>query len=588
MKKSFLLGFLCLLAAFATAQNKMLGIGTANPNANAVLHVESPSGNQGFLMPRLTTSQRSAMSAMLSASDNGLMLYDTDLNTVFVWDGNLWKTTAQAAGGAKLSYPYVDTVKTSPNNTDLLNLLYAGSGTENVGVANFQNFNPNNGFSTIFATTNSATNGVADFVLNNPANTNDAVGVTYNGLGRAGNFSLNNAANHSFALYAESNGDSTGAAIQGNNIGNGMGVFGKSSGSKYASAAVYGEHNGTGDAAGAFRITNTANGYSALFGETNGTGVAVFGNQIGLGRAGQFQITNPANNSAAIRGFTSGTSNAGFFTINNPANTAPGIYTVTNGSGAALNAENTGTGNGFAGLFMNTHSANGYPGIQAGTQGFAPAIRALQDSTSIGPGMDIFMQNTAGTAQGFVVTQLGLGTAASFNINNTSNTASSIYATTNSGQTNTRTIIATHTGAGTGDVIFADRQGSGTGSAGNFQNSNPANSAAALYANSNSSTGPSLGLHHFAEGNAVSIMSGGVSVSTITLSTGTLISNRAAAYLINGGGPYTFDAAVVPLGEGNTFYFFNNTAAPVTVEGISISPASGRTSIVLGGTLRGF
>ena len=208
MKKHVLfVGFL-LMSGTLLAQNKTLGVGVTTPNSNAALHVESPTGNQGFILPRLTTTQRTAtgFTSVLSAADNGLMVYDTDLKTIYIWDGAMWKTTAQVAGGAKLSYPYADTIATAPNNSNLLRILYAGSATENVGVAHFENMNPNNGFSALFARSNSATNGAVDIVVNNTANNNDAIGVTTNGVGRAGSFTVNNALNQDAAIYATTNG----------------------------------------------------------------------------------------------------------------------------------------------------------------------------------------------------------------------------------------------------------------------------------------------------------------------------------------------------------------------------------------------
>lgn len=65
-----------------------VGIGTTTPNPNAVLELVSPGKNQGFLVPRLTTAQRSALS--LSASDNGLMVYDSDENRFYYWHASQW------------------------------------------------------------------------------------------------------------------------------------------------------------------------------------------------------------------------------------------------------------------------------------------------------------------------------------------------------------------------------------------------------------------------------------------------------------------------------------------------------------------
>src|SRR3546814_513966 len=97
MRKSLLAG-LCLFfssSGLLLAQNKTLGVGVTTPNPNAALHVESPTGNQGFIMPRLTTAQREAMTSLLTAADQGLILFDTDLSSIFIWDGVVWTSTSQ-------------------------------------------------------------------------------------------------------------------------------------------------------------------------------------------------------------------------------------------------------------------------------------------------------------------------------------------------------------------------------------------------------------------------------------------------------------------------------------------------------------
>lgn len=688
MRKILLAG-LCLIANFHSvllAQNKTLGVGVATPSPNAALHVESPTGNQGFIMPRLGTAQREAMISLLTAGDKGLMLYDSDVNTIFIWDGAAWKSSSQ-------------------------------------------------------------------FTISDPASAQDGITVLTVGSGSAGKFTVNNASTFSHAVFGENNGDSTSAAVHGNHTGNGFGVFGKSAGSKFASAAVYGEHVGTGDAAGAFRISNAANTYSALFGETNGSGTAVFGNQIGLGRGGQFQITNTANAEAAIRGYTSGTGYAGFYTINNPQNGSAGLFSTTNGlgsagkfvvnninspnpavwaetnsdqplsapvyglntgtgdaagvfrinnaastfpalvaesngtgrtatfrklgttggqpavfidsqggsglwadhngalgyaaiiqtintanpnaamfvetvgtgpsifaqksqltstgdvvfaehlgsvgsvanfkidnvsntapvlisstsgSGPAVLAENTGAADGFAGSFHNSSATNTYPAIQASTAGAGSGVRVMQ-TTGTGPGMDIFMQNATSTAPGFSASQMGQGSASFFEINNVSSQASSVSATTNGSGF---AIHATHKGT-TGDAIYAET--ASTGSAGNFRTSNPDNRASSVYAATNAANGAAIGASNEANGLALAVWGGGMKVSTNDLSTGTSITVRASAYLISGGGPYTFGFI---MNEGEIFYIYNNTAAEVFVDKVAIPANSGKTCIFLGAALR--
>jgi len=66
-----------------TAQTENVGIGTATPHPNALLDLSSV--NKGLLVPRLNTLQRTLINPLPSA--NGLLVYDTDLNTFCFWDG---------------------------------------------------------------------------------------------------------------------------------------------------------------------------------------------------------------------------------------------------------------------------------------------------------------------------------------------------------------------------------------------------------------------------------------------------------------------------------------------------------------------
>ena len=604
MKKCVLIFGSLLLLCFTGnlfAQNKTLGVGASSPNPNAVLHAESPTNNQGFLMPRMTTAQRtaSAFQEILNLTDIGLMVYDTDLMEVYTWEGSAW------GSGSEIPLPYADTLFSAPDNSNLLRLVYAGSGVENVGVAHFENLNANSGFSAIFGRTNSATNGVADFIVNNPANNNDAISVTTNGVGTAGRFRTNNTRSTTPTLWVESNSDSA------------------------ASAPVYGLNTGTGDAAAVFRINNAASTMSALFAESNGSGPSVFAYQLGLGRAGQFQISNTSNSNAAVRAFTSGTGYSGFYTINNASSSSPGLYSTTNGTGAAVFGQNTGTGNGFAGLFSVTQASNTFPAIQASSAGTGSGVRVMQ-SAGTGAGIDVYMQNASSSATGITIDQQGLGSSSTFIINNISNTNAAILGSTAGtgaaiqGQTSTGftaiygrregatngnaglfeivdagntypalqvntvgaggfAINAKHTGS-SGDAIYGEHQGAG-GSAGNFRISNGSNTASTLFAATNSGAGTAIGASNESNGVAFAIWAGGVKVTTHTVTT-TSITTRAAAYQITSGGTvFTLDFGPTP---GEVYLVYNETGAAITVAGVAIPNGEGRTIVNFGGAFRGF
>ncbi len=69
------------------AQNSV-SIGTEEINEDAVLQLVSPGNDQGFLVPKLTTSQRQAMS--LENDDEALLVFDSDMGLFFFWYSNTW------------------------------------------------------------------------------------------------------------------------------------------------------------------------------------------------------------------------------------------------------------------------------------------------------------------------------------------------------------------------------------------------------------------------------------------------------------------------------------------------------------------
>ncbi len=573
MKKlGLLVGLFLLICCLgdAIAQNKTLGVGVTTPNPNAVLHVESPTGNQGFILPRLSTAQRTATSftSVLKDSDKGLLVYDTNLNTIYIWNGIMWKSTAQVAGGPKLLLPYADTIMApATDNTSLLNIIYAASASQNVSVAKFQNMNGANTGAALYVSTNGivgapatasaailgetstafsaitgrATGGVSNGVAGVSASADPgsyAVLGSNSGGGPAGVFTINNATNATTAMQVSTSGVGGAGKFTVSNVNNPTpALWAETNSNQPLSAPIYGRNTGTGDVAGSFRIENAANASSALFAETNGTGPAVFGNQLGTGRGGQFQIQNAANTEVAVRAFTNGTGRAGFFSISNTANTSPVIFASTNGSGAAINGENAGAANGFAGLFNVTNPTNTFPAIQASSAGSGSGVRVMQGVGSVGPGMDVFIQNTTGTAPGLSVDQQGLGSGSNISINNGASTASALFASTigrgDVGFFQINTALSTNaavkgrvinTGGGAGafeifnssnlrDALFSITQG--TGSAGNFNVDNTTSTNSAIIATTNGIGTTILANHTGASGDIAVFQNNGFNVARI-------------------------------------------------------------------------
>jgi hypothetical protein len=88
------LSFLFVLVGYAALGQ--VGIGTNNPNPKSVLELSSPTNNQGFLVPRLTTAQRTAIAP--TATDKGLLVFDTNTNKFHFWSGAVWIAIEDGTG----------------------------------------------------------------------------------------------------------------------------------------------------------------------------------------------------------------------------------------------------------------------------------------------------------------------------------------------------------------------------------------------------------------------------------------------------------------------------------------------------------
>ncbi|WP_412560680.1 hypothetical protein [Winogradskyella sp. MIT101101] len=62
-----------------------VGIGTTDPDASALLELESDS--QGMLTPRMSTTDRNS----ISSPAKGLLVFDTDLDAFYFYNGSVWE-----------------------------------------------------------------------------------------------------------------------------------------------------------------------------------------------------------------------------------------------------------------------------------------------------------------------------------------------------------------------------------------------------------------------------------------------------------------------------------------------------------------
>lgn len=104
--KNLILIFGLLLSSFYTFSQNSIGIGTTSPQASALLDISSTT--KGFLLPRMTYSQKNAIQTPVA----GLMVYQTDASGtnqsgLYFYDGSIWKRFArfdEIGGGGNNSW----------------------------------------------------------------------------------------------------------------------------------------------------------------------------------------------------------------------------------------------------------------------------------------------------------------------------------------------------------------------------------------------------------------------------------------------------------------------------------------------------
>lgn len=315
MKSFLLLLSTTFLLSSLYAQNNV-GVGTQTPHASAALDVSSTT--RGLLAPRITTAQRNA----IASPAKGLLVYDTDLNSLYHYNGSAW---AAVGGGGGFSLPFSASENSGSN---LFQVSNAGSGdairgvtTHELGRAVVGIANSAFGYG-IYGYTNSAD---AVAVFGDAGNGTAVKGYSVGGLGVDARSTNNSAMKASILLGANAN-PTILATHAGGGIGvdassnTGTAVRGTSNASTGALGGVVGINNnatagngvvGIAHAASSVGVSGTSNngtgvsGYSSVKTGVSGgslSGTALFGNSTsgyGLEVVGKVKIsggnTNPGN-----------------------------------------------------------------------------------------------------------------------------------------------------------------------------------------------------------------------------------------------------------------------------------------------------
>ncbi len=349
MKKIIITLIYFLLSTILVAQS--VGINNNSPHASAILDVQSTT--KGFLMPRMTTLQRTAIASPAA----GLKVFDTDTKTFWFYNGSVWLSITAGTTGWSLTgnaainptTHFIGTTDEQPLRFRVNNLwageLHPTSGNVFLGVGAGQ----------------ANTNGHSNTANGAYALTSNTVGFQNTAIGRNALFAnitgRFNTANGADALFTNSTGNSNTSigyqALYANSTGGNNTASGKS--------ALYSNTTG---------IDNTANGFQALYSNTTGNSNTAIGADALVNNTIGFN--NTASGGNALYSNSTGSNNVanGFQALNN--NTI-GNYNTANGVQAlAVNLSGfENTANGFQALYTNT----------IGNYNTAVGVKALYNNT---------------------------------------------------------------------------------------------------------------------------------------------------------------------------------------------------------------
>ena len=235
MKKFFTILFSSFCIAIAgNSQSVSINTDGTTADVSAILDVKSTT--KGFMMPRVTSAQRTS----IVSPALGLLVFDTDTKTIWAYNGSAWTNLTTAGGGGSLSLPFSQTVNTTTSAFQVTNqgtgAAIEGSSSAQLGTGMTAKTTGNNSWG-LYAHSSGAgsqsirayaENGIAFHgENNNPANTNTLMNLWNKGAGKTGSFQLTNTSS-----------SSPNVQISGNHLGEQLKIY--QSNAANASAAVSG------------------------------------------------------------------------------------------------------------------------------------------------------------------------------------------------------------------------------------------------------------------------------------------------------------------------------------------------------------
>lgn len=505
MKKIFSLTFsLICLSLISKAQNIAINTDGSAADASSILDVKSTT--KGMLVPRMTTTQRTA----ITTPATGLLVFDTDTKSFWFYNGSAWTNFSSAAGGSGWSLTGnsgTDTASNFIGTTDNMPLLFK-SNNKSIGRLSQKNIllGENAGISLMPNYIGNIAIGKGALAYSPTVNSTVAIGdsaLAYTGL------------NSTYAYDGDWN--------------TGIGTYALKSNTSGRSNTATGFFSLSSNITGS---ENTGLGYSALTKNTTGwqnTAVgesALYNNETGSG--------NTAVGSSVLADNTSG-----------KFNTAIGTYTMQHN----INGNNN-VAIGFGAFLANQ---SGYSNVVVGTDALRKSLTlnnlvAIGDSALYNNGTDATLyyhsiQNTAiGSKALFANTTGSLNTASGYNsltanitgLNNTGHGAFTLRANT-TGTENT---------ASGRSALYNNTIG----------NSNTAVGSVALFNNTDGDYNTALGVSALSvntTGNGNTALGYNADVSTGTLTNATAIGYNAT---VNASNKIRLGNSSVTVIEGQVAY----------------------------------
>jgi microcystin-dependent protein len=142
MKKNYTRSLLFLFLFIQQLTYAQTGIGTTNPDPNAILDISST--QKGVLLPRLNAAQLATLVSTLTPAQTGMLVTDASTGKPYFWNGAGWKdfSTLTITASSPLSISSTNTISINPGTAAGDLITWDGNNWVNIQPA-VQHFNVN-------------------------------------------------------------------------------------------------------------------------------------------------------------------------------------------------------------------------------------------------------------------------------------------------------------------------------------------------------------------------------------------------------------------------------------------------------------